>query len=402
MPLPRIEPDPVETRYVQKFYGCTCAGCGRESKDPQNGHLYEDATERKADRYSLIILCSDCNLSEQRDRTKATREVESLDPKAVRQLASDHYRKGAYAQAYASSRFAAHLFERCGQYTHAVDCLTEAISALRPIRRGGFIRETLVRAQRLCEQHKIGSHARWLFLDRFALSLYDYALWKDCLDVQIASRLLLQNLPPENNPQQFAFDEANSFRRHAMIRASTNTPDKGETVEKFVSRLSDDATGFEAAYQWDSFATNLDVAGKLSAEVLGRAGQGHKFSQRALSRTGQVKHWWVLQEHHFREASYYHGRGAKAKAHSAMMAGLAIRSKYPVMLEPVLERGGPVRHSVDEKIKLFGMNWDQILEEDPDISRNAEYEEPIGLDSLGIERTTKSILGGGKCENREE
>jgi hypothetical protein len=389
--MTRIEPDKAEKKFVHRIYGENCAGCGKKCMDPQVAHLYEDATERKADRYSLIILCAECNKAEANAKPIPHRIIELLEPRNVQQVAREKYKKGSYAQSYASCRLASYLYEVHGRFTDAVDCLMEAISALRPLRWGNFIADTALVTERLCSQSKVGESSRWLFLDRLALALYDYRLWPESSDVQSAARLLIRKLPPPDNPQGRAFDIAMSFRRYALIRVSTDSMDRGESVRMHIDRLNDDASGFAAMQELDPFATNLDVAGKLAREILDEPELAHKFSERALQRAGQIKHWWVLQELYFREASYYHDKGSPAETRTAVLEGLRIREKFPVILEPMLERSEIVPHDIDSDLERFGISWDELL--DDGVKRVRPKEEPIHLKKSEIDRITKSVLG---------
>ena len=82
-------------------------------------------------------------------------ELEGLPFRLRRVIARLLYAKGNYAEVCATSIRAADAFQRCGLHTDAVAALVEAISALRPGRRGTELRQIIMRVRRICEQQSI-------------------------------------------------------------------------------------------------------------------------------------------------------------------------------------------------------------------------------------------------------
>ena len=131
------------------------------------------------------------------------------------------YRQGDYETAYTNSRRAARLFEHYKLHTDTVAALIQAMSALRPTRQSSRMRYVILKTECLCSKHTIGINVRWLFLDRLALVLFDYATsasgfskaaWVMEASEKIFRRISLDAL----NPQQLRFDSANSLRRRAF------------------------------------------------------------------------------------------------------------------------------------------------------------------------------------------
>lgn len=120
-------------------------------------------------------------------------------------------------------------------------CLVEAVSALRPIRWGDFLKATLLEVERLCLSHDVGLVQRWLCVDRFALVLYDYRKWSESAEVQYASGQLRARIKSDHrDPDELTFDRASSFRREALIKGSTGGAGPG-TMGKLIGRLLEDA-----------------------------------------------------------------------------------------------------------------------------------------------------------------
>jgi glycosyltransferase involved in cell wall biosynthesis len=105
------------------------------------------------------------------------------------------YGKGNYRDVYATSIRAAESFERAGWHTDAVSALIEAVSAMRPGRRGIELRRIILKVYEISAKHRIDPAVRWLFLDRFALVLFDYGRFVKGAQVVSASEDLFRRVP---------------------------------------------------------------------------------------------------------------------------------------------------------------------------------------------------------------
>jgi glycosyltransferase involved in cell wall biosynthesis len=267
------------------------------------------------------------------------------------------YGRGNYGLVFATSISAADTFESCGLYTDALASLVEAISASRPERKGDKLRAVIMRAYRLCAQYPIGLAERWLFLDRFALVLFDYGNFSQAAQVIVASEDLFKRLSPGvGNPQRLAFDSSNSFRRRVVIKASDGMLGTAGRLNDALDELNERSAQFLADRQFNSFATNLDVASKLAAEVKGDVELAHSFSTQALERRPDIDHWWVLQEHLWREAEYYKFRGDNEGLLKVVSDALGINQKSPVLLEPVAGKPGQSRGDLRRMLQRLGIN----------------------------------------------
>jgi hypothetical protein len=355
--MSRLDAGPgLKKKQIRQRYSNQCAACGAANELTADvAHLFEDATTRAPREDTLIVLCSGCNEAE--DRAKSPSKpalVELFSAADVLARASRSYRDGKYSCAYAGHRLAAYLFERHGFYSKAVACLVEAVSALRPIRWGDFLKATLLEVERLCLSHNVGLVQRWLCVDRFALVLYDYRKWSESAEVQYASGQLRARIKSDHrDPNEFTFDRASSFRREALIKGSTGAG-PGRTG-KLIGRLLEDARDFERRGQFDSYATNLNVASKLALEIREQPNIAHKYSEQALDKAKKITHKWVLQEHYWREAEYFLLKKDRPKTLLNVVEALRVFQDHPVVLEPTLGAAGPVPHDPIAVLNRYGI-----------------------------------------------
>jgi len=210
------------------------------------------------------------------------------------------------------------------------------ISALRPGRQSQKLKEVICTVERLCGSHKIGEVERWLFLDRVALTLFDYGRFSKAAEVVGASQQIFRGITTDpRNPQRLILDSANSARRRAVIEGLAGKLGDGLHIRYVIDQLVEHSQEFRARHQTSSFATTLDVASKIAKDVLHDSELSHRYSGIALEYRREIDHWWGLQEHLFREAEYY----AEARDHSNtvenVVDALAINMRAPVILEPV-------------------------------------------------------------------
>lgn len=390
----RLEASPKLKQQIRQRYANQCAACGAASELWADvAHLFEDATTRRPRADTLIVLCSRCNEAE--DRAKLMSKpalVEAYSADDVLACARRSYREGKYGCAYAGHRLAAYLFERHGFYSKAVACLVEAVSALRPIRWGDLLKATLLEVERLCLSHDVGLVQRWLCVDRVALVLYDYRRWSESADVQYASvQLRARVTSDQRDPDELTFDRASSFRREALIKASTGKAGLG-TLGSLMGKLLEDARDFERRGQFDSHATNLDVAAKLALEIGKDPNEAHKHSERALNIATKIKHQWVLQEHYWREADYFLWKEDPEKTRENVVEALGNFQKHPVVLEPTLGAAGPVPHDPIAELARYGISEGELRERGVAPSRNPPPELPLGLNRRGIDRIVRTLM----------
>ncbi len=390
-----LKPTPVLKGKIRQRFRHECAACTTVDELAIDvAHLFEDATRRQPRADRLILLCSSCNQAEDRSGNPSKPPLsERFDEYSVGTLARSRYRAGNYQGAYGSNRLAAYFFEKYGSPSKAVAHLTDAISALRPIRWGDFLKATLLDIERLCVSNDIGLIQRWLALDRFALVLFDYRRWKDSAEVAYAATLIRDRVTSDDRyPEELRFDRLSSFRRSAMIRALTQSLGKRETLGKLLGELHEHAQEFARRQQYDAFATNLDVAGKLAFEVGGDHDAAHRFSLLALEREAKITHKWVLQEHHWREAAYYHMKRDRVRVVESVANALRMFRDHPVVLEPTLGAAGPVAHKPRVELLRFGITEDELRERGVAPSQTPPPELPLRLRRAGIHRICNGLL----------
>lgn len=382
---------------MQRFH-FECAACGIASHlSADVAHLFEDATTRIPQADRLIVLCSTCNQAEVRTKARSRPTLSELfDAEEVSVSARRSYREGRYACAYQGHRLSAYLFENRGLYSDAVASLVEAISAARPIRWGDFLAATSLEVERLYLSHNVGVLQRWLFLDRLALVLYDYCRWEESAKVQYASTRLRARVRSEpRNPEQLRFDRASSFRREALICASTGMEGRGSrSLSRLIDRLIEDAREFEHQGHFDSYATNLDVASKLALEIGKDPEKAHEHSQEALDRAMKITHKWVLQEHHWREAEYYHLKNDRPRTVQSVVEALRIFREHPVVLEPTLGAAGPAPHDPIAQLARFGINAEELMEREVAPSRYPPAELALRLSRARVDRIVANCIRG--------
>jgi tetratricopeptide (TPR) repeat protein len=388
----RIKPSDADERLVRTRYRLTCVVCGQ--KDAVDvAHLYEDATKSKASSARLILLCPTHNQAEDRSRGKWTSDLpNSLDPSLLQAEGQAKLREGEYGLAYGKARLAAYLFERKAQYSQSVDCLTEAVSAIRPVRWGDWLAQTILEGERLCKQFRIGVAVRWLFLDRVALVLYDYSRWEESIQVLEGARSLFQKVQDDPyNPQRNYFDAANSYRRQALIKASTDQLDKGEGLSEILDRLEDEATAFLQTQHYDAFATNLDVARKIALEMANNPEKAHTYSERALSQESKIRQNWVLQEHLISEAWYFFAKKDYRRTFKFMRKAMLIYRDHPVVLEPVRGSDGPRSHAIHADLQQFAIKYEDLLDDGVPVGVPVS-EVPLALDNAQLVRIVNNVI----------
>jgi hypothetical protein len=301
------------------------------------------------------------------------------------------YARRSYGEVHAISIRAAEAFERGGYHTEAVSALIEAVSAMRPGRRGAELRQIIMKVYQICAEHSIAPAVRWLFLDRFALVLFDYGKFSKAAQVVVASQELFQRVSPDSdNPQRLVLDSANSLRRQAVIKGSAGKLGFGSQVRRALDELMEGAKQFSNDRHLNSFATNLDVASKLAAEVLGNIELAHSYSAQALDRRGDIDHWWVLQEHLWREAEYYKAHGDKSLAIEMVVEALKIQERSPVLLEPVAGKPENPRSDLRKMINRLGIDLLDLSERG--VKVNQLKGTPLRLRDETIDLIVRTVL----------
>jgi hypothetical protein len=372
-----------------------CAACdGGNALNIDVAHLFEDATARQPAEERLILLCANCNQTQ--DRAKHPKKpgyVDRLQAPEISALALRRYRKGDYRGAYQSSRLAAYLFEQHAQYSKSAACLIAAISALRPLRWGDLLYATLLEFERLCTSRPISVVQRWLFLDCLGLVLYDFRRWKQSSYVHEESlRLRAKLRSDQRDPEQLLFDQMSSYRNEALIQSSVGRRSR-RAVAGMVKRLEDDASEFLKRGQRDSYATNLDVAAKLELEVLGNQTRALQLGEVALEMENQITHWWVLQEHYWRMADLYAQKNDRVREIESVVAALRVFQEIPVVLEPTRIASGPVRHDPIGDLARHQIPDGYLKERNVAPSGDAPRELPLRLREAGIKRIVNAVLG---------
>src|SRR6266404_2146811 len=284
----------------------------------------------------------------------AIRKTENFDSAAAfREVAGRYMREGQYEESYTASMRATELFCLGRFYSDAVECLVNAVTALRPIRNGRRLRTTVLKVERLCARFPITEMARWHFLDRLALILFDYGRWKKAAEVQSASELLRKGIYKDpQGSQTLDFDSANSRRRAAVIKGCAYALAPGQDIRKVLAELLDEAHDFRNAGQFNAYITNLDVASKLASEILGDRDLAHGYSEEAINWGQFSDNWWVRQEHHWREYEFFSSKHDKQAMSRHASEALKLHQQHPVVLTPILINGRPVAHDPFVSFKI--------------------------------------------------
>ena len=325
-----------------------------------------------------------------RDLPFGSEDIDSAT--AMQESARQHYRRGEYQESHRASTHAALLFTRGNFHSDAVECLTEGITALRPIRSGFDLRKTVLDVERLCSRHKISVVARWHFLDRLALILFDYARWQKAAEVQRAGAYLMKTIGKDPwNPQRLEFDLANSRRRAAVIKGCAYAFPRGENIGKTLTELIEEGQEFKRTRHYNAFVTNLDVASKLASEVIGDRHLAHLHSEEALEWSAMTDNWWVLQEHYWRETCYFHWRNDKSRMLQNAVEAINLRQNHPVILEPILESGKPRVRNPDEDLTRFDIRG-TLATQGVEISALVSII-PFTLTDDHIDRIVRTVIG---------
>lgn len=192
------------------------------------------------------------------------------------------------------------------------------------------------------------------------------------------------------DPDELTFDRASSFRREALIKGSTGGAGPG-TTGKLIGRLLEDARDFECRGQFDSYATNLDVASKLALEIGKKPNIAHKYSEQALDKAKKIT--WVLQEHYWREAEYFLLKKDRPKTLLNVVEALRVFHDHPVVLEPTLGAAGPVPHDPIAELDRYGIRVGELREHQVAPSGNPPSELSLGLNRREIDRIVRNLMG---------
>ncbi len=156
------------------------------------------------------------------------------------------------------------------------------------------------------------------------------------------------------NPERLEFDSANSRRRAAVIKGCARALAPGENIHQLFAELIDEGHEFRNAHHFNAYITNLDVLSKLASEIIGDRDLAHSYSEQALEYSAVADNWWVLQEHYWREALYFHWKQDKSRVSQNVIEAINLYEKYPVVLEPTLVDGEPRPHNPfeDDLVRL--------------------------------------------------
>ncbi len=372
-----------------------CAAC--DQQDPaklQVAHLYEDApSRRRASPATLVRLCTDHNTAQENSKYPRNLPAQDFSPKDVADLARRRRAKDPI-NSYASSRLAAYRYEQNGRPSKAVDQLTEAVSALRPIRHGSFQRYTLLEACRLCRDGNVDVIPRWQLCEGLCLVLFDNGRWDEAANVQgAADEIRPGRMNDPHDSQGFQLLQSKSFRRRALVKALTNTLDSRKTLRLYLDRLQADAEVFLQYGEVGESVTNLDVAGRLALEVGGDADWAHGFSEQAIEYGPKgMTYYWPYQEILWREAMYYHSKRDRSRTRKAVVHALELFDIHPVVLEPLLGPGGPEIRDLAALPRQFGISDADLMDDNVAFAGHPRTGQPLGITQFGLKNIVANIL----------
>jgi tetratricopeptide (TPR) repeat protein len=382
--VPRSVQKLVRERFQHK-----CVVCG-EANNTDVAHLYEDATKQTATSDRLVLLRPDYNQALQRAHGKSTPDLLELLPDTLLSGARRSFWAGAYPQGYGQARIAAYLYEQRGDYSEAMECLTEAISAGRPARWGDWLASTICEGARLCKSFEIGFARRWLFLDRVAIVLFDYARWAEAAEVMAAAVDIRSRMKGESyDPQRFKFDRQSSFRRESLIKGSAHVLDRGKPIQFVLAQLKEEADDFLGNGKFDPFITNLDVARNLAASA-GDSARSHKYSEYALAYKNKVRHKGALLEHLVGEVEYFARRRDRRTALDYASEAMVLFGKSPSALEPIFD-GSPKRLGIHERLERLGISLGELLANGVSVASDLT-DVPLALDRNAIKRIVRVVF----------
>jgi tetratricopeptide (TPR) repeat protein len=339
----------------------------------------------------LLLLCPNENQSQQRAHGKTTLPLSQvLQGATLLNAARADYWKGSYRQGYGKARLAAYVFENGGEFTKAIDSLTEAISAARPLRWGDWLAATLREAERLCYTRPIGPARRWLLLDRFALVLFDYARWDEAIEVLKAGIAVRDAITADSyDPQQLHFDKQAAFRRESLIKAATHKLDSKTAVPDMLQRLEEQAAALFKYEKYDAVVTHLDVA-RAIARWSGHDERAHAYSENALEFRSKISHRWALLEHLVSEAEFFASKGDPSRSLYYANEAMTLFSESPAVLEPILDNE-PKRLNIHQRLLRLGISSENFLAAKVMVRPNLT-ETPLALTENEVTRLAKTLF----------
>lgn len=384
-PVPETIREFVRSRFERR-----CVACGK-SNVLDVAHLYEDASLQVATPDRLVLLCPNENQSQQRAHGKSTPPLcETLRPPDLLTGARADYWNASYRQGYGKARLAAYFYENQAEYSKAVDCLTEAISAARPLRWGDWLAATLREAERLCYERPIGPARRWLLLDRFAVVLFDYARWDEAMEILAAGIAIRDALTADSyDPQQFRFDTQAAFRRESLIKAATHNFDPGTGTSDILQQLEDQAAELFKNQKYDAVVTHLDVA-RAIARWSGQDERSHGYSEQTFEFRTKISHRWALLEHLMSEAEFFASKGDPNLSRYYGNQAMALFSESPAVLEPILD-GEPRSLDIHQRLAKLGITAQELLAAGVKVTPNLE-EVPLALNKADVTRLAKTMF----------
>lgn len=372
-----------------------CAAC--DQQDPrqlQVAHLYEDAhTRRRSSFARLLRVCANHNTAQENSKYPRNAPAQGLRPEDVADLARRR-RAGDPINSYASSRLAAYLYEQIRRPSQAVDQLTKAVSALRPIRHGSLQRYTLLEACRLCRDGNVDVIPRWQLGECLFLVLFDNRRWDEAANVQGAvDEIRPHRMNDPRDSQGFQLLQFKSFRRRALVKALANTLDSKKTLRLYIDRLQADAEVFRQHGEVGEFVTNMDVAGRLAWEVGGDADLAHRFSEQAIEYgPNGMTYDWPYQEILWREVMYYHSKRDRSRTRKTAVEALQLFERHPVVLEPLLGPGGPEIRDLEALPRQFGISNADLLDDNVAFKGHPRTGQPLWITQSGLKNIVADIL----------
>src|SRR5229473_3185150 len=358
--MSRIEPNRVEKKWVLLAFG-ECAACTERDENKLDvGHLYEDATSRRATRATLLVLCSGCNQAEDRSRWDSKPDRRRSKPDEVRNLAKRRYEQVLTHRHTLRTDLPPIYLKKTGFFQTQSSAFSKRSHRYGPSDGETSSQPPCRKSGDSCRDRDIGMVQRWQVLDRFSLVLYDYRKWEQAAAVNRVGRRLLREIKGvSGNPQRFELDLEMSFRREALIKGSTGTLERRETVPRLIERLVHGANDFRVDRNFDASANHLNVAATLAIEAADLE-TAHTLSKAALDSWKKVNHKLVIQELLSKEARYFASKRNRDKALENIVRALSFYSQCPVILEPIRAAGGQRKHDIYTDIRDLGFQLDEL------------------------------------------
>jgi hypothetical protein len=359
MTRPRIEVTPALKQQVREFFEDKCALCDTTVMPLHVAHVFDDSKERPSfDR--LMLLCANHNEHYDYSKRRWTTHLHgSCSPDSVASLGNQHWMNGEYKRSYAAHRLAAWLFDdRLADPDKALESLIYCISDLRPIRQAALLKAVILHVESLCRNYrsKVSPFWVWQFLDRLALTLYDFSRWD--LGLWVALKAIEYSRIEVSSMYQRTVEVAhlNSTRRQVQLKVvNQGSLPRGKTVKTLLAEFRELSKGLLDRKDINGYVTSLHVLAMLSLDVLGDKKSAENYVREALVNEPKVSNKWVIAELHWLLSRLMNKDREKKQVIRELATAIDIARKHGIVFEPYFSNGKPLQPNLDEVMATLGI-----------------------------------------------